>query len=298
MNEELKKIEEKRSRVQKKIKNVLMVTIPIAIILVIIGFVTKKALPIFVIIAVVVVAIPMLPITSEKNKMKKLFKTNVVKKIIEDTITDVVYMPESGVSLETFLETKMIKRPDRYHSEDFISGVYNNVKFISSDVKLEERHTTTDSNGHTTTSYETYFKGKFVRIDLIRDLPLIVQVIEKEFLNFRITKLEKVETESIEFNKKFKTYATSKQDAFYVLTPQIQEKLLELEKKFPGTIQYSFQNGYLYTYINSSQNEFEINFSKPIDEKLISRIKTEATLPCMIINEFRLDQDKWTNKDR
>ena len=143
-----------------------------------------------------------------------------------------------------------------------------------------------------------YFKGKFVRIDLIRDLPLIVQVIEKEFLNFRITKLEKVETESIEFNKKFKTYATSKQDAFYVLTPQIQEKLLELEKKFPGTIQYSFQNGYLYTYINSSQNEFEINFSKPIDEKLISRIKTEATLPCMIINEFRLDQDKWTNKDR
>lgn len=298
MNEELKKIEEERSRVQKKIKNVLMVTIPIAIILVIIGFVTKKALPVFVIIAVVIVAVPLLPITSEKNKMKKSFKTNVVKKIIEDTIEDAVYMPESGVSLETFLETKMVKRPDRYHSEDFISGVYNNVKFISSDVKLEERHTTTDSNGHTTTTYETYFKGKFVRIDLIRDLPLVVQVIEKQFLNFKITRLEKVETESIEFNKKFKTYATSEQDAFYVLTPQIQEKLLELERKFPGTIQYSFQNGYLYTYINSSQDEFEINFSKPIDEKLISRIKTEATLPCMIINEFRLDQDKWTNKDR
>ena len=48
---------------------------------------------------------------------------------------------------------------DRYHSEDYISAEYKNIKFEQSDVHIEEEHESTDSEGHTTTTYVTIFKG-------------------------------------------------------------------------------------------------------------------------------------------
>jgi hypothetical protein len=50
----------------------------------------------------------------------------------------------------------------------------------------------------------------------------------------------KMEMEYIEFNKAFDVYSDSDRFAFYVLTPQFQEKLIALSKKYPKNFNVSF----------------------------------------------------------
>ena len=52
-------------------------------------------------------------------------------------------------------------------------------------------------------------------------------------------KYKKVKLESVQFNKKFKTYATSEHNAFYVLTPHFMEALMAFEQKNKGKIYFS-----------------------------------------------------------
>lgn len=69
--------------------------------------------------------------------------------------------------------------------------------------------------------------------------------------NFGTTKTEEydgnepIQTESIEFNQKFKIFAASKEEALYVLTPQIILKLNELDDKLNGDLIVVFKGNNL-----------------------------------------------------
>ena len=82
--------------------------------------------------------------------------------------------------------------------------------------------------------------------DFKREFNQVVKVLETRGLGANVRGLEKIDTESINFNEKFDTYTSDSLTAFYVLTPQIQEKLLELETKFKGSIFFAFMNGKFY----------------------------------------------------
>lgn len=297
IEKKLTSYEEMRVAARKTAFKYYYIFIPIAIVIAIFGFL----LPAMFIVAIVVLIVGVVLGQSEMNKVKKMLKEDLIVKVISDTFPGSTYSITNGVSLSEVMAPRMVSKPDRYHTEDMITAKYKNIPFILSDVVLEEKHTTTDSNGHTHTSYSTYFKGKFIKIDLIRDLNLTLKIYEKSMLSFfqgAMSGLEKVETESIAFNKKFKTISTSQQDAFYVLTPQIQEKFLELEKSFNGNINFCFQNGYFYCLINDGSNGLEVNPSKPIDKLWLNEILNQINLPATIIDEFHFDSDKWINNKR
>jgi hypothetical protein len=93
---------------------------------------------------------------------------------------------------------------------------------------------------------------------------------------------QKVELESIDFNKKFKTYATTELSAFYVLTPDIMEAIFELEKRNPGRIGLSFAGENLYIAINNNKNTFEIKMFRTIDNAMMEGFKNDL----MVIKDF------------
>lgn len=294
MKEKLAEYEEKRIELLKKRNITLIIGLSITVILAILYFtLLHVAFIIAAFVSLLVTVIIVVCICSSPKLAQ--FKTDIVASLVKEELgEDAEYDPKQGVNISTFSIPGFFKKPDRYHTEDFISGTYNNIKFYLADCHLEERHTRTNGKGQTSTYYETYFKGRFIAIDLLRDnLDVILKIVETKWLGLNKKGLEPVETESIEFNEKFDIYTSDKEKTFYILTPSLIQKMLNLEQMYKGTIFFAFMNGMFYIAINDKSDAFDIKLSTPIDDKFYNKILQDIQIAPAIINEFGLDKDKY-----
>ncbi len=285
---ELEKYEEERIIVNKKANRMTIIAVLLIIGAVLLFFLEPIIGMILLLIGMGVLIFGQAP----KRKFAQSIKTNVIKDIVKAELGDTAtYDMNSHVDIAEIISLNMLKRPDRQAGEDLITGVYENVHYQMSDLVFQERQVR--SNGKTTTvTYVTYFKGKALIFDYPGDINKTLKVFENGGLSWG-NKLVKIETESIEFNKKFKVYASSKEDGFYILTPQLILKMLELEKMHRGTIYYAFENGKLYVLINDNSNSLEINVNKKFDIKFAQNIINDIILAPAIIKEFGLDKQKY-----
>ncbi len=212
-------------------------------------------------------------------KLKKTFKTDVLTERFKELIPGITYSPNRGLTEGDVYSTDFLKRADRFHSEDFLSGELDGVTFASSDVKLEERHVQHTKNG-TRVYYVAYFVGRVFRFDFNKEFVGSLQVLEAGSPKSR--GYNKVKLESIDFNKKFKTYATEDITAFYILTPDIMEAIFKLEKKHPGRIGLSFRGDHLYVAINNNKDTFELQLFRKIDDNMIKEFEQDL----LVIKDF------------
>lgn len=212
--------------------------------------------------------------------LKKTFKKDFLSEMFTQLIPDVTYRPESGLSQEEVYSSEFLKRADRYHSEDYIAGKIGDVDFVSSDVKLEERHVQHTKNG-TRVYYVAYFVGRVFRFDFNKVFTGNLQVLEAGSPYSR-RKFNKVKMESIDFNKKFKIFAEEDITAFYILTPDIMEAIFNLEKRNPGRISMSFLGDHLYVAINNNRDTFELQLFRKLDQAVIEEFKQDL----LVIKDF------------
>ncbi len=224
---------------------------------------------------------------SQFSKLSKRFKVEVITQLMEDFVENGRFDPHGGLSQSDVYSSEFIKRADRFHTEDYLSGTMEGVNFVSSDVKLEERHVRHTKNG-TETYYETYYLGRLFIFDFNKPFDGYLQVLE----GARPTRnrgYKKVKLESVQFNKKFKTYSTSEHSAFYVLTPHFMEALMELEQKNRGKIYFSFIDNRLYIGINNFINTFELKMFRKLDDKVFDEFKRELFIIKEVIQELKLN---------
>lgn len=187
----------------------------------------------------------------------------------------------------------MIRQPDRYAGEDYIKGTYKQIHFEVSDIDLKERRETRDARGNRVITYETYFKGRWYIFKYARTFQDVLKISEGRTAQVNHRGLTAIETESIEFNKKFRTYASTQEYAFYQITPSIIEKLLELEKMHRGTIHYCFIKNELHIGVNDNYDYMELQLKQPINDQSIKAFMADIELIPAIINELRLDSQKF-----
>lgn len=235
--------------------------------------------------------------SSIKAKVQKKFKEEFIVGLVNDTYPGCTYNPKMGLDLNELLEPGFFKRPDRYFSEDLLLAEYDGIPFVMVDFTLQEEHRTRDSNGHTRVTYVTYAKGRHMMFDFKRGFNQVVKVLETKGLGANTRGLEKIDTESIDFNKKFECYTSNPLTAFYVLTPQIQEKLLELETKFKGSIFFAFMKGKFYLTINDNVNTLEMNLKGEVNRESLAVIESQLNVPAAIIHELKLNSDKFNSGD-
>ncbi|HLT00172.1 MAG TPA: DUF3137 domain-containing protein [Acholeplasma sp.] len=226
---------------------------------------------------------------------RKKFKTEVITTLLKQKYNDVFYNPLSSIDLNEILSTSLVKRPDRWHGEDFLSATYKNVSFKVSEFKLEERHVRRDSKGNTYVTYETYFQGRWYVYTFPRNFKNSLRILEKSFLGFAFAPngFKKVETESIEFNKKFIVHTTDEHHAFYIITPVMIERIAMLEKGFKGTISFLFRNNELHIAVNDSSNRFEPRLDIPLTDEGLKAYDIDINIMAEIIEAFGLDRDKF-----
>lgn len=223
------------------------------------------------------------------QKLSKKFKVEVLTGLIATFVDNGKFDPNNGLSQSEVYASEFLIRADRFHSEDYLSGSIEGVKFVSSDVKLEERHVRQTKNG-TETYYETYFLGRLFRFEFNKSFEGYLQVLEGARPS-RNRKYKKVKLESIQFNKKFKTYATSEHSAFYVLTPHFMEALMKFEQKNKGKIYFSFIDSTLNIGINNFVDTFELRMFKKLDDSTFESFKRDLLVIKDVITELKLNNN-------
>lgn len=287
-NELLSKLESQRKVIQKRI------LISVGIVL---GFVVVGALLSsdngFLFGGIIGFIISFGIIADAVSKYKKTFKGQLMPLIIAKTGMDLTYEFKSGLSKDTVMSSKLFKRPDRYRCEDLMYGEFEGVQFRSSDVTMQERRVRTDSKGHRHVEYVTYFLGRWFVYEFNKEFNGIIQVREDGFFSGPSwgLNIDKISLEDVEFNKKFKTYASNQHDAFYVLTPSLMENIKTLERRFPGRIYFSFIGNELHIGIYNSKNAFEPPIFSPLDDQFITSQVQDILILQDIVKELRLNRN-------
>ena len=240
-------------------------------------------------------------ITSVVNKQPTrnfimAFKETFVKKSLETVFTDLVYEPEKGLNSAVIANTRMMDMGDRYTSNDFISGKYKNINIVQADVHIEEEHQSTDSEGHTTTTWVTIFRGRWMVFDFNKPFKANIQVCQKGFGNSRIynwgakIKYKKVMMEDQAFNNSFRTYAQDEHEAFYILTPALMEKIKKLTNNISGKLLFCFVDNKLHIGLQNGKDSFEHSIYKKIDEeKVTNEISQDIKIITNFVDELSLD---------
>ncbi len=221
------------------------------------------------------------------KKLSNRFKDEVLVGMFNELMPGTVYQPHRGLSEHEVYGSEFLKRADRYHSEDFITGKVEDVEFISSDVVLEERHEEHTKNG-TRVYYVPFFVGRVFKFDFNKEFDGYLQVLEAGSPTSN-RHFKKIQLESVDFNKKFRTFSTEELSAFYVLTPDIMESIMHLEKQNPGRIGLSFTGQYLFIAINNNKNTFELKMYRPIDNLLVEEFKKDLLVIKEVITAMKLN---------
>lgn len=224
------------------------------------------------------------------------FKNKYVLSSLNKIFTDLKYFPDKGLDYGVIANTRMMDMVDRYSSNDYFEGKYKNVNVKQADVHIEEEQQTTDSDGHTTTTWVTIFEGKWMIFDFNKTFTANVQVSQKGFGNSRVNnwgeknKYKKVEMEDAEFNKMFRIYAQNEHDAFYILTPSLMEKIKNLARTVSGKLLLCFINNELHIGLYNYKDSFEHSVYKKIDEEKINDdISKEIKIITNFVDELDLD---------
>lgn len=284
---------------RKKAKNQFLIGIVISIIIGLILFILVSSLPLIgigVIIVGIIISVILGSITS--NKFSLAFKNTFVLKALNSIFNNLVYEPEKGLDRAIIANTQMMNMGDRYRSNDFISGTYKNINFVQADVHIEEEHYTTDSNGNTTVTWITLFKGRWMVFDFNKVFKANIQVCQKGFSNatvnnfFAKVKYKKVNMEDQDFNNKFRVYAQDEHDAFYILTPSLMEKIKIVTTKSKAKLLFCFIDDKLHIGINNYKDSFEPSLFKKIDEEEILKIiSDDIQVITNFVDELNLDND-------
>lgn len=231
---------------------------------------------------------------SRSKTLCSYYKDQVISRFVETLVENGVYEPNTGISEQTFNESKLFRTPDRYGSEDYISGKIGKTPFCFAEAHAEEKHTRTDSKGRTTTTWETLFKGFLFIADFNKDFSGRTIISRHSFFNWGS---DRVKLENPEFERKFDVYSSDQVEARYLLSPSMMERIIALDNKFGGDIVISFFRSNVFIAISNSRNHFEASLWRKVShtDTLLEEYHTILALTA-IVEDLNLNTRIWTKE--
>ena len=249
----------------------------------------------FEVVLLIVIIVIIKSIVNGKNIkiFYKEFKNIFVKNSLQKYFENVSYDYNNGFSEDYIQNIGMIDTGDRFNSNDYISGIYKNIKFEQSDIHIEEKHEEVDKDGNKQEIWKTIFLGRIMAFDFNKNFKANMQVVSSHFYANILTRKSnyvKVSMEDSEFNKMFRVITQNEHDTFYILTPHFMEKIKDITKKLNCDIMFCFVDNRLYVAINNYEDSFEWNVFRKINENEIESIITkDIKLITDFVDELNLD---------
>lgn len=206
---------------------------------------------------------PVVIFNTRFSQLSPRYKKELIGKMVEELVMDGKYEPENGIQESAFNRTNLFNRPDRYHTEDLISGKIDKTPFCFAEVHAEEKHTTTNSKGQTSTTWVTLFKGFMFMADFNKDFAGQTIVQRNSLLKY--FRGNRVKLENTEFEKHFDVFSEDQVEARYLLTPSMMERIIALDKQFGNDLLICFDQSQIVILIKSSRNHFECSLWSSFD---------------------------------
>lgn len=215
-------------------------------------------------------------IDGDVRAYKAVYKINVVDPALKTINETLSLTPQSGLPEYEFISSELFTtEPDRYHTQDLISGTADKTSFWFAEAHAEYKTETSTKNG-TRTEWHTIFKGIVFVADFNKNFEVSTVVRPKDLGNavgawfskniFSFGNTDVVQLENTDFDNKFVTYSRNQIEARYILTPAMMERILNLNNKCDETISISFISSKMYIAFPLSRNYFEA----PIHSSLLA----------------------------
>lgn len=190
------------------------------------------------------------------------YKKNIAEPVLEHFFGEFQYKPSQGFSKKELSDFNLLNRfPSRLDSiisEDYIEGTYKGVGYRQADVKQEKSVNASDLYNET-----ARLNGRISVYEYKKNLngDIVIESHGSTYVDVR--GMTKVEMENMLFNNKYDVYAANEQMAYYLLTPQFMEYLLQLDVRRETAFRFSGNN--IYVLRNGINGIFEVDMEKPLD---------------------------------
>lgn len=232
------------------------------------------------------------------------FKFELYTQVTKRVAPEIDYQPHTSRSEEDLKATGLINsRIDRFSGQDYFSGKYGDTQMGFSEVHAERRETRSSGKGRTRTEWVTVFRGIFFSADFHKHFQgqVLIEpdVAESTFgwLGRKVQGLSSdlVRLENPVFENAFKVRATDQVEARYLLTPTMQERLLELQGTWGRGTMVSLQAGWIHVLIPSPGDWFECNPEiAPDNVKQIQTFAHQLLRILQVIDTLDLNTRLWT----
>lgn len=234
------------------------------------------------------------------NERNRIFKEQVVSRIVQFLDPDLNYDADDYIPEHIYEESCIFPQSvDRYGGGDLVSGSYQNIPMRFSKLHTEYETESSDSDGNSHTSYHTIFYGIFFEADFNKDfhgITLVVPDLAERFLGQTLGRFfqkmnisrpgKLIRMENVEFEKIFAVYSTDDQEARYILTPKLMERILGLNRRLGDScLSLSFCNSHVYLAIPLRKEMFEYHGGDVTFES-ICRVRDEITAFLDIVREM------------
>jgi hypothetical protein len=181
------------------------------------------------------------------NRLSREAKALLVEPVARELGLDYAAKPGNVPSIHRHRELRLVPGWDRANFEDRLAGMRREVNFEMFEAHLEERRTTTDSKGRTQTTWVTVFRGQCLKLDFHKTFYGRTRIArEAGFFNRLNTsrEMQRAKLEDPEFERAFAVFTTDQVEARYLLTPDLMQRLVDLERAFRGgRLQACFDGG-------------------------------------------------------
>lgn len=241
-----------------------------------------------------------------KKAYRAIYKTEVFAAAAKEIAPGIRYSPESMVPQSQFEAGGLFSsRIDRYDGEDSFSGRAGSTDLLFSELHVQRKETSIDSKGRTSTRWVTVFKGIYLVADFHKHFRCRVTItpdIAEANFGWLGRKLQGatgnlVRLANPEFEKAFKVTSDDDVGAHYLLTPDMQERFLDLRNRWSPGIRAALVDSCLHLAIPMRENWFEAGEALPAGEtSQLQRFLEQLVLVLHITETLNLNTRIWTKE--
>lgn len=200
--------------------------------------------------------------SKQVTELKNLMGSAVTLPILREVFDVTNYTPNGHIGSKEVNDAGLIDDWNRIDGSDLIEGTYKGIRIRFSDLLLERVEEYRDDDGQKKKRYITVFKGQWLICDFGKELAATLRLFERRSgtkwnSTHDVTK-SSVETENIEFNKKFRILTADGHTAFYLLTPHFMERLMAADETAKASSFFCFKDGKVHIALYSGRDSFEL----------------------------------------
>ena len=261
---------------KKKQLNIWFFLIAIPISLIAIGIASQAVPVIIAVLVVIYLIIQYFYLDSIKNKIENLFEKKIIPGILHEFFPEAIFSVKSYISDSDYWNSGLFShRLDSYDGNNYAHGTFGKT-----DVRFSKLHTQYKVRTKNSTTWHTVFEGIFMvancnkrfkgRTIVLPDLGERIFGGLGRWMQQKnpFSRGEMVYLENPEFEKEFVVYSTDPVEARYLLTPSMQQYMLDLYHHIGREgLHVSFIDGNVYMGLSGSFKMFKIDHSLSFSKK-------------------------------